>query len=232
MSITYNTSIVRNGLVLHLDAANSKSYPGSGTAWTDLSGNGNNATLNNGVTYNGGVSIKDFSFDGIDDYGVIAHNAALKPTESITIEAWTNITQLDSAYRWIVRTGWAGSPYFFGVNINNRFLLVINDQSAQYQSTTAPLAQIGWHHYVGVYNKSMIKMYIDGIDTGYNYSYTAPISTNTLPVFIGGGSSSGTSVANSQFWKNTVGNVKIYNRAFSATEVQQNFEATRGRYNI
>ena len=59
--------IVTDGLVLCLDAANPKSYPGSGTTWTDLSGNGNNGTLVNGVGYNSdnGGSL---SFDGVNDY--------------------------------------------------------------------------------------------------------------------------------------------------------------------
>jgi hypothetical protein len=52
MAISYNPRIVTDGLVLALDAGNPKSYPGSGTTWTDLSGNGNNGTLVNGVGYN------------------------------------------------------------------------------------------------------------------------------------------------------------------------------------
>jgi len=67
MGITYNTSIVRNGLVLHLDAANRKSYPGTGTTWTDLSGLNNNGTLTNGVSYQS-VNQGAFNFDGIDDF--------------------------------------------------------------------------------------------------------------------------------------------------------------------
>ena len=48
---TFNNSIVTDGLILHLDAGNKNSYPGSGTTWTDLSGNGYNATLNNSVGF-------------------------------------------------------------------------------------------------------------------------------------------------------------------------------------
>lgn len=51
MGIAYNTSIVRDGLLLHLDAANVKSYPGSGTTWNDLSGKGSNGILVNGPVY-------------------------------------------------------------------------------------------------------------------------------------------------------------------------------------
>jgi hypothetical protein len=67
MGISYNPRIVTDGLVLALDAGNTKSYPGSGTAWTDLSGRGNTGTLVNGPTYssaNGGSIV----FDGVNDY--------------------------------------------------------------------------------------------------------------------------------------------------------------------
>ena len=65
-----------NGLVLALDAANTKSYPGSGTTWTDLSGRGNTGTLTNGPTYssaNGGSIV----FDGTNDYVVVNNNASI-----------------------------------------------------------------------------------------------------------------------------------------------------------
>jgi len=60
-------NIVTSGLVLQLDAANTKSYPGSGTTWTDLSGNGNNGTLTNSPTFssaNGGI----FTFNGTNQF--------------------------------------------------------------------------------------------------------------------------------------------------------------------
>lgn len=68
MALAHNPKIVTDGLVLCLDAANPKSYPGSGTVWSDLSGNGNNGTLVNGVGYNsnnGGY----LTFDGSNDGG-------------------------------------------------------------------------------------------------------------------------------------------------------------------
>ena len=67
MSTKYSPKIVTDGLVLCLDAANSKSYPGSGTSWNDLSRNNNTGTLTNGPTYTssfGGSSV----FDGTNDY--------------------------------------------------------------------------------------------------------------------------------------------------------------------
>jgi hypothetical protein len=84
---------VESSLVLALDAANPKSYPGSGTTWTDLSGNGNNGTLVNGVGYvgtNGGA----LSFDGSNDYvefGGTARYFTSYITQQITIETWVYI---------------------------------------------------------------------------------------------------------------------------------------------
>lgn len=77
MSYHNGPKIVSEGLVLYLDAANSKSYSGTGTTWTDLSGNSNNATLVNGPTYsslNGGGIV----LDATDDFISITPSASLK----------------------------------------------------------------------------------------------------------------------------------------------------------
>ena len=67
MSNNYGPKIVTDGLVLCLDAADQNSYPGSGNTWYDLSGNGNNGTLVNGVGYNSG-NLGSLVFGGVDDY--------------------------------------------------------------------------------------------------------------------------------------------------------------------
>ena len=73
-------SIIDDGLVLYLDAANTKSYPGSGTTWTDLSGNGNNGTLENGVGYNSGNG-GSLVFDGVDDYDYVLISSGISYSE-------------------------------------------------------------------------------------------------------------------------------------------------------
>ena len=67
MSTRYNPSIVRDSLLLYLDAANTKSYPGSGTTWYDLSGNNKNPTLTNGPTFNSD-NLGSIVLDGTNDY--------------------------------------------------------------------------------------------------------------------------------------------------------------------
>ena len=66
MALSHSPLIVTDGLVLCLDAANKKSYSGSGTTWTDRSGNGNNGTLVNGPTFDSGNG-GSIDFDGVDD---------------------------------------------------------------------------------------------------------------------------------------------------------------------
>lgn len=86
MSYSNGPRIVTNGLVLYLDAGNSKSYPGSGTVWNDLSGNGNNGTLVNGPTYSG-ANKGSIVFDGANDY-ISGGSNTVSINNAITISAW------------------------------------------------------------------------------------------------------------------------------------------------
>jgi len=89
MAIHRGPKIITNGLILCLDAASTKSYPGSGTTWFDRSGNGNNGVLTNGPTFsstNGGSIV----FDGTNDYVQVAG--------SVTISTGTFIA-------WVKRNG-------------------------------------------------------------------------------------------------------------------------------
>ena len=86
MSYQTGPRIVTNGLVFCVDAADTNSYPGSGTTWFDLSGNGNNGTLNNGPTFNS-ANRGSIVFDGTNDWISVTRNSSLSPTSEITEEA-------------------------------------------------------------------------------------------------------------------------------------------------
>ena len=83
--------IPTNGLVLALDATSERSYPGSGTTWYDLSGQGNNATLNNGTSWN---SSGYMSTDGIDDYISIPNDSSLQVTTGFTQVIWVKLNNI------------------------------------------------------------------------------------------------------------------------------------------
>jgi hypothetical protein len=103
--------------VLHLDAGDAGSYPGSGTAWTDLSGTGNNGTLTNGPTYsaaNGGQIV----FDGTNDFAEIAGSASLAfNTGDFTIECWFKLTRTAFSYGQIWDIRWGSTPGSRGYNL-------------------------------------------------------------------------------------------------------------------
>ena len=81
MSTRYNARIVSDKLMLHLDAANPKSYIGSGTSWVDISGKGNNGTLTNGPTFSSD-NLGSFVFDGTNDH--VALNSSFQVSTSGT----------------------------------------------------------------------------------------------------------------------------------------------------
>ena len=116
MATNYNPRIVTDGLVLALDAGNTKSYPGSGSTWTDLSGNGNNGTLAGGVGYsssNGG----SLTFDGSNDYVYRTSTNFDFGTGDFTVSGWFYMESSGSNNCvWDLRTD---GPF----SNNNNFLL-------------------------------------------------------------------------------------------------------------
>ena len=239
MAITYNTSIVRNGLVLHLDAANKKSYPGSGTTWTDLSGNGNHGTLTNGPTFDSSNN-GSIVFDGTDDRVNLNSSAQFGPdTNSFTIIVAYK-TNINSA-RTIPSTIYGRYRYYLDhmyPSNTARFVYV----KQEWETTGSFLVNslsIGGLNPKGSWNIIAFS-YIRTNDTGVIYGYTngnyissssaSRISSYPLNYeYIGNSQHSG---INYYAFDGSISIVKIYNRALTATEIQQNFNAVRGRYGI
>jgi hypothetical protein len=214
MALAYNTNtIVTNGLVLALDAANPKSYSGT-TTWTDLSGNGNNGTLISGVGYtsaNGGSLV----FDGSTQYVDTFDTSSLT---DMTIEMWIYDTRNSSTNQIDILSynGNAGSYTFGGTHFfrtdGTGIVGRIFDASGNPPVNT-------WYRFCYVKNGDL---YINqtlytgtGADRPYGIISLANTRTNI------------TSRLNGR-----IGAVKIYNRALSAEEISQNYNALKGRYGL
>jgi hypothetical protein len=226
MALSHSPSIVTNGLVLCLDAGNPKSYAGIGTVWTDLSGQGNNGTLVNGPTYsssNGGSIV----FDGGDDIVSISDSNILDITTSISLESWIYATKSTGIQNVISKSsasqnnsyiyprtddGWTTATFYLGVPI---FTTLI----ASWPSRDA------WHHTVATYDGATMKIYIDGVLSN-SKSQSGTISTNTNSLTIGSQPGYG------EYYGGRVSGAKIYNRALTASEIQQNYNALRSRFGI
>lgn len=224
-----SSAINTSGLLVHLDAANTSSYPGSGTTWSDLSGNGNNCTLYNGVTFssnNGGYLI----FNGSNSYGEIADNANLRPS-SFTTSVWCYINVAIGSPSCCVlsKHNSSGSTYGWGhaLNTAGTWGAFIKVTTTEYDCPSAVAGYNRWWNFVcTVSSNSSMTAYLNGSLVG---STAIPATTNTNTFAIRLADSVDT------FWSifgGYISHVLYYNRALSATEVSDNYNAIRGRYGL
>lgn len=224
MSVSYNSSIVTNGLVLCLDAGNPRSYPGTGTNWFDVSGNNNTGALINGPTYTSGVN-GYFTFDGVND----------EVRTSLFSNARTNVTMSGWFY---VNLGTVGTflsngddPAGYCIGIGEYFSTADNQVTALFGYIRWILTGVyyqytGWHMVtMTLNNDGTPSIYING-----NLVGTYPGTISNIPT-VGTGFSVG-SQWGIRYANTRSGNVNFYNRALTAAEITQNFNALRGRYGI
>jgi hypothetical protein len=224
MGTNYNPQIVTSGLVLCLDAANPKSYPGSGNTWIDLSGLNNTGTLTNGPTYIASNNV--ILFDGTNDYVSGANSASTDLTGDMSCEIWFKLNAV--AGDWVRPFGKGDIPnrtYGLWYNTTSGGFLYQRYGSTNMQAQLITLPVIGqWYQMFGTSTGSNHILYINGVNVA--------TATAAGPWF---SSTEGYRVAAATFHafhNGPIASVRLYNRGLSATEVQQNFNATRGRFNI
>jgi len=231
VGINYSPKIVTNGLVLCLDAANSLSYPGSGTVWTDLSGNGNNGTLTNGPTYSS-ANRGSIVFDGSNDYVLTTRPSQIIASGAISIALWAKWTtsgNTTSTIQTLVDNNHAGSPNR-GFVIQDRpdlskILTFSVRPSGVGARSNAIIGDNNWHFIVGTNDTSTSALYIDGVLNATTVeSGGIPSVTNNISI--------GYWQGGTRYMNGIIPQVLIYNRALSASEVQQNYNATKGRFNL
>ena len=225
-------NIVTDGLVLALDAANKKSYPGTGTTWTDLSGNGNNGTLYNSPTFdsnNGG----NLAYDGLNTY---AKGTEIQPNR-FTLSTWFKATGVPSNNDSVGATLFCNNPQYY----LNKFQFGIShswlDQTVIFivqnvQATTAGLTalQNTLYNAVGTYDGFTLKVYINGV-------LLKTVASTTDPVYPNSGDTSFRigMWGYSSFTRNFNGNIYqtyLYDRALAADEILQNYNATKLRFGL
>ena len=237
MATSGGPNIITDGLVLHLDAANTKSYSGGGNTWSDLSGNGNDGTLINGPIFNENGT---FTFDGSNDYVEVHHNF-LKPEttnirESITVSIFCK-SDGSSSSGWNMY--WSGvskySQFILGPNgIGGKMAFVVNSGGwypSGYSGDIWGQESIDireYHYYTGTYNKSsgMLTLYVDGnLEADFNVGiFTLTNDPNSFSLNKRDVSGNHLKSTNSIF--------HIYNRALTQSEVLQNYNATRSRFGL
>jgi hypothetical protein len=231
MAIAYNTSIVRDGLILYLDAANKKSYSGTGTAWNDLSGNGNNLQLINNPIYNSSF----FTFDGIDDYATIDSSQLYVngSINSVTYNMWFNFHSIEGAGTY--------KALFGGQRNQSAVLMVYNaDGSWKFRwfwddgvlTTNSSFMVDKWNNVSVVLEAPYyVTIYLNGTEILPKVQSTDTI-TSILSVLSLARQNRDIGTPLYEYANVDISMFSQYARALSANEINQNFEALRGRYNV
>lgn len=222
MSAYGGPSIVSSGLVLNLDAGNIKSYPGSGTSWFDLSGNNNTMALINGTAFNSGNS-GNIIFNGSNNYAQInTTNAFAFGTGDLSVFLWAKLTATSTWPCYIsIGDGNANGNaiIFYRSHTDFTFRTWVGGSVRNSINTIA----LNLWYLLGVTRQSgIVYQYINGVLDG-QFNSSGSIG-NTDPTTL--------SKNYYTYMTGNISTVQIHNRALSANEVAQNFNALRGRYGL
>ncbi len=219
--------VVEDGLVLALDAGNTKSYPGSGTTWTDLSGNGNNGTLVNSVGYNssnGGF----LSFDGSNDYAVVNSSFQVSTSVTYSFETWIYKTSTVTNSSAILISGGFGGDTD-GIMIQSELYSGNSSTIIHIKSGNGDVNAVYYNGVSQVLNEEST-----GTDANFNLNEWIHIAVTGITVDSTDGAAHHIGQNNNDTNKfiGRISNLKVYDRALTASEVQQNYNATRSRYGV
>jgi hypothetical protein len=222
MGLNYNPTIVPDGLVMYFDPANSRSSVGSGNTIYDLTGNSNTCTFSATPTYD--VASKGNLL--LAGYGTVAHTSTLWNGNQFTYSIWAKkIGTGEAGERGIMI---AKETSYIDHGYNNltlaSFYATASYSPRQYLIYgNAQASRNEWRHYATTYDGTLACLYENGALTGTTYMSIA-LNNTTDPLYIGQWNGGGYT------FNGKLGTMMTYNRALSAQEVKQNYDATKGRY--
>ena len=221
MAVNYQNKIVRDGLILCVDAGDPKSYNGSGTTWTDRVGS-TNGTID-GATFSSDYAGL-FDFDGTNDsvsFGNTTYTQFIY-TDAFSLEAWVNPDSL------------SGFTHIIGKTFGNYRLSVISTGyslrlDSNQLTTNAGSPTVGeWQHVVATWepSTSTARVYVNGVleqtKTDTNVNWTSTSSNFQI----------GNSPGESYYFNGKIPIGRVYSKTLTLAEVKQNFKATRSRFGV
>ena len=217
MGISGGPNIIEDGLILALDAADRNSYPGSGTTWRSMSGGTSSATITSPVfTTEGGGGFTS----GVTSYPAVTQANPTQLTLEVTLRLVTTVN-----FEGYLRYGDPGSSLtdritFRGTSGNLLQIYV-------YGNTTVGSTLVN----LGAYNVSTTKILttsLDNLGIGRFYINGSLVQTSTVANFTSWQISTSTGILIANYYSN----LRVYNRALSASEVLQNYNAQKSRFNL
>lgn len=242
------TGVVTSGSILYLDAGNASSYPGSGASWFDLLNNVTSSIINNFTYTNVGAS-SSINLDGTTDYLLFNPSSSLTGLTTLTANMWLKI-QDPGATLFYKSDGNSSRGWFieYGDNVASSgqngfgFAAVTTGTNLRYYINKNQLITGSWANYTitwdGVFPNTLgtgVKIYINGVQNTTT-TYTAAgggtrgADTGADPLEFGYGDITGTTNAND--FSGSIGVLMLYNRALTAAEITQNYNAFKSRYGL
>lgn len=219
--------ITTNGLIYYFDAANTKSYPGTGTITKNVSGQPVSGTLQNSPVFSssfGGC----LTFNGSTQFITLETNSTLN-IPSGSIETWARCNDITSSLVNTVssRTGTTAGTF----NLlkaapvdGNEWRFRVRTSDALYNVGTNEQIDQQWNHVVGTQDSASMKIYVNGVLKN-TLAQTGSINTAAF-----GGSWIGNNGGSTAYFNGDIAIVKIYNRALTQDEILNNYNATKGRF--
>ena len=224
MSYANGPRIVTDGLVCCLDAANRKSYPGSGSTWYDL-----NNSYNANITHGGSPTYRDiyggvFELDGTDDMMLISDPGSLG---NFTVSCWVYpLLGSSSGYPCIIASVYPNNVNFMILYRNDNTVTTGIFNSAWYGFTSQFVTvNSGWQKLSFTYDGSYGKLYRNEVLVN-NYAMSVTALSSNLGIRIGRRWDIG------EYWNGYISSVRIYNRALSSDEIAQNYNVLKGRFGL
>jgi len=236
MGIVRGPNIVRDGLVLALDAGSERSYPGTGATWNDLSGNGYDATKSGNATYNnnGWFQFRNENGDGDYEYFTVSMDEGVLKQSNTTgqwsLETWwrdmgsayggENIIVGRHGHHAGILQSTSGSKVYGQIRTNA-------GGTGQISTTKTNTINSQWMHIALVYNNRTAKIYVNGLLIGtstMSSSYTVYNHSNLITI--------GGYPSNSYRSYADVAVVRAYSKELTMAEVLQNFNSQKNRFNI
>jgi hypothetical protein len=225
MSFYRGPNIVTNGLTLYVDGANSKSYPGEGTVWKDLSAMGNDLTFSDSPEYDN----KTMIFSGNSNTASLSYVSSYGVNN--TWEAWINRNKSINTYNMYMGKF---LPYFSFRGDSNRIFFSINISGQKSVQTLSTYSNNTWlgvsftTNYDSINELTELRIYVNGKLNMDPEFFSGSVGNNGYRFIVGDGQ-------NPTLWypfSGSISCIRVYNRTLSSEEILQNFNALRGRFGI
>ena len=236
MTLYHGASIVTSGLTMMLDAANLRSYPGSGTTWSDLSGNGNDGTLQASPTYSSS-NLGYFGFNGTSNYVSTITLLSSPGPQIFSLSVWFQ-TGTASGHKIIGyenrQTGTTSTLADRHLYVGTDGLLYFGVYNSGFFYATTPntINDNKWHYAVATYSNvtTQLLLYVDSalVASGSTSAAYAYAGYWRIGSYKNGDWTNGVD----GYFPGNISNAQIYNQVLTAAQVAQNFNAHRGRYGI